>query len=265
MRSSALDGAGDLNNIVSGASVVRRNANGSERSAVVEPVSSPRPLVVAVDVDEVLGRFLESLNVYVNIADEFPDRRFTVKDYHVYEFAKVWDCSADESNRIVHEFFNTRHFADIAPIPGALESLRRIKSSLGVSLNVVTSRQHVIQEPTMDWLGQHFEGVFDDVFFGNHFSLSGTSKKKSEMCQEIGAGILVDDNLSYAMECAEAGIEVLLFDWDGGYPWSNQRCAAAEADAHPLVTRVRGWEEVEAVLGARVGKVEVRTNEMNVY
>ncbi len=229
----------------------------------------PSPLIVAVDVDEVLGRFLESLNVY--IMEEFPQRTFAVNDYFVYEFARVWNVSPAESNRIVHEFFETRHFADIAPIPGALESLERMKRSLNVRLNVVTSRQHVIKEPTIDWLEEHYGGVFDDVCFGNHFSMSGASKKKSELCREIGAGVLIDDNLTYAIECAEAGIEVLLFDWEGGYPWSNQE-SAANADAHPLVTRVRSWDEVEDVLGAmtkvgreveRVGAVGM--NEMNVH
>ena len=39
--------------------------------------------------------------------------------------------------------------------------------------------------------------------------------------RSIGASILIDDNPSYAVECAEAGINVLLYDWNHSYPWSK--------------------------------------------
>ena len=250
-RCAAFVDEGESNNIVS--ATVRMSASSASSSSSELPFGD---LIVAVDVDEVLGRFLESLNEYVLCAAEFGQRVFSVEDYFVYEFAKVWNCSPSESNRIVHEFFDSRHFRDgIAPIPGALDSLQRIKET-NVSLNVVTSRQHVIQEPTMDWLSEHYEGVFDGVYFGNHFSLTGTSKRKSELCKEIGAGVLIDDNVSYALECADAGIEVLLFDWNGQYPWSKQFAGAASApEAHPLITRVTSWEQVEIELATKTNEL----------
>ncbi len=59
------------------------------------------------------------------------------------------------------------------------------------------------------------------VYFGNHFALEGASRKKSEICASVGAQVLIDDNVGYALECAHRGISVLLFDWEGGYPWSK--------------------------------------------
>jgi hypothetical protein len=41
------------------------------------------------------------------------------------------------------------------------------------------------------------------------------------VCRTIGAQVLIDDNVGYAMECANAGIDVLLYDWEGSYPWSK--------------------------------------------
>lgn len=251
---------GESNNIVSASvrpstpptSSSSSSASSSSRLCVpAENVESATDkLIVAVDVDEVLGRFVESLNEYVLCVAEFGERAFSVEDYFVYEFAKVWNCSPSESNRIVHEFFDSRHFRDgIAPIPGAFESLQRIKETQ-VSLNVVTSRQHVIQEPTLAWLGDHYGGIFDGCFFGNHFSLSGASKKKSELCREIGAAVLIDDNVNYALECADAGIDVLLFDWNGKYPWSKQSSGAVCVDAHPRVRRVENWRQVELELAS---------------
>jgi thiamine monophosphate synthase len=47
------------------------------------------------------------------------------------------------------------------------------------------------------------------------------SRKKSDICRAVGARVLIDDNPAYAVECATAGIHVLLFDWQDGYPWSK--------------------------------------------
>ena len=60
-----------------------------------------------------------------------------------------------------------------------------------------------------------------EVYFGNHWSLEGTSRKKSDICHAIGAAALIDDNPGYAIECANAGIHVLLYDWKKLYPWSK--------------------------------------------
>ncbi|EFN53768.1 hypothetical protein CHLNCDRAFT_10527, partial [Chlorella variabilis] len=201
-------------------------------------------LRVAVDVDEVLGRFLHSLNQFCR---EAYGLRYDVSDYWVYDFAKararrgmwascclwdIWDCAQDESNHRVHEFFQSHHFAaGIETIPGAYDALVRLRG--GCDLMVVTSRQHIIQEPTLDWLDRHFPEVFTEVHFGNHFALEGTSKKKSEICRAIGAEVLIDDNPAYAVECAQAGIHVLLYDWDHAYPWSK----TAAGPVHERITR----------------------------
>jgi hypothetical protein len=63
-------------------------------------------------------------------------------------------------------------------------------------------------------------------------------------CRSFGAQVLIDDNPRYALECAEAGMRVLLFDYDNSYPW----CKTGVDESHPLVTRVHNWEEVEEKL-----------------
>lgn len=149
---------------------------------------------------------------------------------------------------------------------------------------VVTSRQNCIQQPTLDWIDTYFPGVFQAVHFGNHWSLEGRSRPKSEICREIGAAVgprpppppaaggpldepgclyffrwqrqtcpppasaalqvLIDDNPLYARECAAAGLQVLMFDWQLKYPWSK----TADGPTHPNISRVQDWEEVEAAL-----------------
>jgi len=214
----------------------------AERAVTVShvPAAHGLRLRVAVDVDEVLGRFVFALNQFV--LDKY-GMQHQVSDYWVYEFAKIWDCDQDTSNRIVHEFFQSKHFQEGIPlIPGALSSLQRLSHTC--DLVVVTSRQHVIQDQTLEWIDKHFPGIFQEVYFGNHWSLEGISRKKSDICRAVGASVLIDDNPMYAVECAAAGIQVLLYDWDEAYPWSKLK----PGQHHQLIRVVRDWNEVEQLL-----------------
>ncbi|KAG0571687.1 hypothetical protein KC19_VG034100 [Ceratodon purpureus] len=206
-------------------------------------ISHSKLLRVGVDVDEVLGNFLSSLNTF--IAEEYL-LQHNMSEYYVYDFMKIWNCSQTEANDRVHAFFESEHFnSGIIPIPGAYQTLRQLASDC--HLVVVTSRQHVIRQSTMDWINLHYEGLFKEVHFGNHFALEGEARSKSEICRSLGIEVLIDDNPRYAMECADHGIEVLLFDLHGDYPWSK----TAQGPTHPLITRVHDWSEVEQALRPR--------------
>ncbi|PON39200.1 5'(3')-deoxyribonucleotidase [Trema orientale] len=237
--------------------------------------SLPRDKVaVAVDVDEVLGNFVSALNRF--IADRYSSNH-SVSEYHVYEFFKIWNCSRDEgiicilaltdlhhsmivfvddgtfnlvfptSDIRVHEFFKTSYFkTGIHPLPGAQKALHKL--SRFCNLSVVTSRQNAIKDHTIEWIERHYPGLFQEIHFGNHFALDGVSRPKSDICRSLGAKFLIDDNPRYAIECAEVGIRVLLFDYENSYPW----CKTDSINQHPLVTKVHNWEEVEQQLNRLV-------------
>ncbi|EXC13617.1 hypothetical protein L484_019574 [Morus notabilis] len=207
--------------------------------------SLPRDkIAVAVDVDEVLGNFVSALNRF--IADRY-SLNHSVSEYHVYEFFKIWNCSRDEADIRVHEFFKTSYFkTGIHPIPGAQKALHKL--SRFCNLSVVTSRQNAIKDHTIEWIEKHYPGLFQEIHFGNHFALDGVSRPKSDICRSLGAKVLIDDNPRYAIECADAGIRVLLFDYENSYPW----CKTDSINENPLVTKVHNWEEVEQQLNTLV-------------
>lgn len=126
----------------------------------------------------------------------------------------------------------------IHPIPGARQALQKLSKCC--TLTIVTSRQNAIKDHTIEWIEKHYPRLFQEIHFGNHFALDGHSRPKSEICRSLGAKVLIDDNPKYAIECAEAGIRVLLFDYENSYPWSKM-----ELEQHPLVSKVHNWEEVE--------------------
>ncbi|EYU29494.1 hypothetical protein MIMGU_mgv1a015038mg [Erythranthe guttata] len=154
---------------------------------------------------------------------------------------QVWNCSCGEADTRVHEFFKTHYFKKgIHPIPGARKSLHKL--SQFCNLSIVTSRQNAIKDHTIEWVEEHYPGLFLEIHFGNHFALDGQpSRPKSEICKSLGAKVLIDDNPRYAIECAENGIKVLLFDYENSYPW----CKTEYISQHPLITKVHSWQEVE--------------------
>ncbi|CAA0818710.1 Haloacid dehalogenase-like hydrolase (HAD) superfamily protein [Striga hermonthica] len=226
---------------VNGSSAANR---GNFKGALGQPFQDK--VMVAVDVDEVLGNFVSALNQF--IADRY-SLNHSVSEYHVYEFFKLkfnWLSSVSADIR-VHEFFKTHYFRKgIRPIPGAREALQKLSEIY--NLSIVTSRQNAIKEHTIEWIDKHYPGLFQEIHFGNHFALEGQSKPKSEICKSLGAKVLIDDNPRYAIECAEVGIKVLLFDYENSYPW----CKFDAVPRHPLVTKVHNWEEVEHQLASWV-------------
>ncbi|KAL8036070.1 hypothetical protein ABFX02_12G135900 [Erythranthe guttata] len=210
----------------------RGSCNGVPHRPLTEKIT------VAVDVDEVLGKFVSAVNRF--IADRY-SLNHSISEYHVYEFFKVWNCSRGEADTRVHEFFKTHYFKKgIHPIPGARKSLHKL--SQFCNLSIVTSRQNAIKDHTIEWVEEHYPGLFLEIHFGNHFALDGQpSRPKSEICKSLGAKVLIDDNPRYAIECAENGIKVLLFDYENSYPW----CKTEYISQHPLITKVHSWQEVE--------------------
>jgi hypothetical protein len=53
--------------------------------------------------------------------------------------------------------------------------------------------------------------------------------------------------MKYAQDCASAGINVLLFDLEGKYPWSK---VPAEETVAKSITRLHSWEHVKEQLHA---------------
>uniref|UniRef100_A0A453R0A5 Uncharacterized protein n=1 Tax=Aegilops tauschii subsp. strangulata TaxID=200361 RepID=A0A453R0A5_AEGTS len=64
----------------------------------------PTKMVVAVDVDEVLGSFLAALNRF--IAERY-SWNHSVSEYHVYEFFRIWNCSREKGMSLILVFFIT--------------------------------------------------------------------------------------------------------------------------------------------------------------
>ena len=167
-------------------------------------------MVIAIDIDEVLFPLKENFYRYIN-------QRFNTsydwRNPH-YELAIELGKPYGERVEIYFDFLKTETFRDAPPIPGSvpgIEKLARLED-----LYAVTSRQDVLREDTERFLKKYFPGRFSGLEMGNHHNLAGEEETtKMEMCRKIGARLLIEDQLKYAIEVSRA-IHVILFS----QPWN---------------------------------------------
>lgn len=199
-------------------------------------------VVIAVDLDEVLCPFVEQLCNFYNanaaLYDFAVPTTLQLQDFKSYRFCEVWGGSDAQSLEIVHAFFDSWYFKEIPVLPDAVVGINALKEA-GFDVVLVTSRQLILEEHTKTWIQQNFPNSFREIAFGNHWGTAGRKVSKSELCEKLGADVLIDDNISYAKECANTGMSVLLF---GEYPWNSNEHDNTTLPS--IVRRVSGWGEV---------------------
>jgi len=195
-------------------------------------------LKIAVDIDEVIADFMTSLVAFHN--EEY-HTSFQLDDFVSYDFHRVWGGEQREANIKMHRFFSSSYFTNMRPLPGAKEALSTLCDRHGYELHAVTSRLHSLEADTRLWLDTHFPHLFSGVHFGSMYATDGSSRKKSDICRDIGACLLIDDSPHHAVDCSGAGLPFILF---GEYPW-NLPSRSRDPDAQCLsgVRRVYKWND----------------------
>lgn len=235
--------------IVDSAASFRSASNSSSSLSVsaccqVKSDTQRKP-VIAIDIDEVLAQFTNSLCEFHN---SNYGTQLLATSFFSYEFHKVWGGSREEANVKMELFFKSQQFLEeIQPLPDAFAALQQLRCDF--DLHIVTARQHKLEEVTRSWITTNFPNIFTEIHFGNHYTTEGKSRSKPEMCREIGALLLVDDSAVYACQCANESIDCILF---GDYAW-NRELAGLSDGAKRFITRASTWKMVVDAIYAKTG------------
>ena len=184
---------------------------------------------IAVDLDEVLAETLDSIIIFHNKRYGTFHRK---EQFLRYAFWTVWGGTRKQAIQKVHDFFCTPEADSIQPVEGARQTLTALRKA-GCRFSVVTARPDAFLSVTERWVERHFPDLFSGIYFTNHFGQTGSVKRKVDVCEELGARVLVEDDLRHVSDCLATDIRVLLFD----RPW-NQK------DVPLGVDRIRSWDEV---------------------
>ena len=185
--------------------------------------------VIAVDIDEVLADFISYFVYFHNLMYKTSTDREDVKKYYLHE---VFQTDREEMTIRYLEFKALHLIERLKPVKGSLSGIKELIKK-GFEPHLVTARPQVIETETRRWLDIHFKGINLPVHF-THTTNGGPQKKKSAICREIGAKILIDDHIDNALDCAQNGITVYLLD----APW-NER-----GSLPPYIIRVKSWKEI---------------------
>jgi len=82
-------------------------------------------------------------------------------------------------------------------------------------------------------------GEFNPDYPRGRYDAEGSAQYKTRLAQELRIDVFCEDDTLISRSLAEAGIRVVLFD----HPWNREV-------EHERVTRVSGWAEAGALLGA---------------
>lgn len=120
----------------------------------------------------------------------------------------------------------------IRPVDWALDKLLELKKKWYL-LYAVTARLSRMKLSTKLWLKKNFPNCFEWVVFANFFT--SRARKKSDICKDLWANLIIDDNLDTCKDCTDNWIKSFLLD----KPWN-------QCDVLPnWMTRVFSWDEIE--------------------
>lgn len=187
---------------------------------------------IGVDLDDTLVDFTGAFILYHNEIYKTNLRR---EQFTSLSFNRVLGVTPKEANKRVNDFYGTEYFRKIQPILGSVEAVKTLAQE--DDLYIITSRPEFLRKETSQLQEQYFQTIFLEIFYSyNHYAKHGDiGKSKPEICLRLGISKLIDDSLEYAKQCAERGIEVILFG-DNNF-WNQDR------QLPPNVLRAKNWKE----------------------
>lgn len=167
---------------------------------------------IAIDVDEVLVHLLKPMAKRRGV--KLPKN----KKYN-YLYREVFNCTEEESQVILRDFYMSEDFRNLKPIEGSQLAMNNLNMIFD-KMYIITGRQEIVREPTEIWIEHFFPGIFDDVILTNSFTPHEV--KKSDICRALNIGLIIDDNKGICDQCIEAGTDALNFVGDEIYPWCEE-------------------------------------------
>lgn len=188
---------------------------------------------IGVDLDEVLCEFLRGLIKFHN--SEF-GTNFVFDDFFSFDFHKVWGGSFNDMIFKIKKYHESDYFLNADVVPGAIDAINSLSKKH--ELFIITARWSSIKSETLSWLDEHFNGLFKDVFFINHWSVGGDELSKGDVCDNLNLDLFIDDYAPYAVDCLRGSRKVILFN----RPWNRDISVSKD------IVRVDSWSECLSVI-----------------
>ncbi len=186
---------------------------------------------IGLDLDDVVADFFEALL-------QFYHRKFGKlhkrDEFKEWKWWPVFGISKEETIKIVDEFHETHKLEEVLPMEHAINSIHHLLKDN--ELFIITSRPIRFKPKVESWIKHHIGDVKITTIHSGDFH-NGQAATKAEICKEKGISLMIEDSPQIALDCANSGIKVILFDssWNQGIKHDN-------------ITRVKNWLEALNVI-----------------
>lgn len=187
---------------------------------------------IAVDLDDVLA---SSAQGFVDFSNKRWGTNLQVEDYSEH-WAQMWQIDEEEVNKRKPHVHST--LKNFGVIDGASHVLRKLANDY--DLIIVTSRERLVQQDTIEWVERHYEGIFRQINFagiwdGGRDAREAINLTKGDLLRDLEVSYLIDDQPKHCIGASTHGITSLLF---GDYVW-NRNIETSES-----IIAVKTWEDV---------------------
>lgn len=192
--------------------------------------------VIAIDLDEVLAETIDQLLKYYNYSFKWKSiTKEDVIDYNLWKLDRYGISISDAKRMFFWFLFFSRKGWRIKPVKFSRAGIKKLKEKW-YELYIVTARPSltIFKRRTKHWVNKYFKWVFKWIKYSDY--MMRNQKKKSDICKQIGAEIIIEDNLDNAVECAKNWIKAYLID----KPWNQW----FDPKIHKGVTKVNSWKEI---------------------
>ncbi len=193
---------------------------------------------IAIDIDDVLA---DNAAGFVAFSNERWGMSLNPSDYTEH-WAEVWRVGLKEAEGRSKDYYDSGVYRAYRHDEYALPVLTRLADEY--TLVIVTSRRQDMRDGTVEWIHNHYPGIFTDdrLFFAGMWDdmsvdiATRLNTTKGDLYRQLNVDYVIDDQLKHCVAADDLGLKALLF---GDYSWNQSD------DLSGSINRVNGWNGVE--------------------
>ena len=192
---------------------------------------------IAVDFDDVLFPCVGHMTDFLRLQGYPHLRAENITVFHLHEIMGCSPQRALEIELAYHQLGTPKE--TVLPIANSQEIIQLLKQRYR-RLSVATSRRSNYGQSNIDYANHYYPKAFSDFYFGDQYGETNHTPKSS-ICVPENVDLIIDDNLDHAIDCAKAGVQVILF---GDYGWNKTPSGGLPEG----VFRASDWKKVGQLL-----------------
>ena len=163
-------------------------------------------MIIGIDCDEVLAETLDTLFATSHILRAYSTTKAEITSYNPLQTIKN-NIPQELGTQIFWGLFASDEYRTIQPVLGAKEKLQQRKTA-GHELILLTGRPLRFQDRTEERIHQQYPNLFSDFLFSSAYT--DQEVPKSQLCQQKGIELVVEDNLFFVQDLAAHHIPCFL-------------------------------------------------------